>query len=47
MLGVLMIAAVVKLVDFEIRKGIGKIWKAMAVDIAPGCPGCTPPENIK
>ena len=46
-MALLIMVSAYKLVDFQLRKNIGKIWLAMAKDIAPGCPGCEAPDQLK
>ncbi|MBI3554881.1 MAG: hypothetical protein HY074_01295 [Deltaproteobacteria bacterium] len=46
MLAVLLCLAVSGLISTQMKKGISKIWKSMAKDIAPPCPGCTPPDEL-
>ena len=46
MLAIIMCIGLASLMSHQINKGIGKIWKMMAKDIAPGCPGCTPPDDL-
>ena len=46
-MAVILCIGVASMINGSIKKGIAKIWVSMAADIAPGCPGCTPPEQIK
>ncbi|MEW6056435.1 MAG: hypothetical protein AB1540_07455 [Bdellovibrionota bacterium] len=34
-------------IDFQIRRSIGRLWKALAQDVAAGCPGCESPASIR
>lgn len=47
MMAVLMCIGVASAVNNAMKKGIVKIWVSMAKSIAPGCPLCTPPDDIK
>lgn len=46
-LAVLTIIGIFAIIDNRIKKGIGTLWLVMAKDIAAGCPGCTPPAEIR
>ena len=45
-LGLLVILGVFVSIDRIAKNGTGKIWKFIAKQIAPGCPGCTPPDSL-
>ena len=34
-------------VNLQIRRNLGQLWKALARDIAAGCPGCEAPEGLQ
>ena len=46
MLAVIMCIGISTLISKQMTKGIAKLWKSMAKDIAPACPGCTPPDEL-
>lgn len=43
----LLILGLFAVIDTRIKKTMGGLWLALAKDIAPGCPGCEPPENLR
>jgi hypothetical protein len=44
---IVLIMGVFFIIDLRIRKTVGGLWKMMARDIAPGCPGCEPPDALR
>ena len=46
-MAVLLIIGVFGIIQASIKKTIHGIWIGMAKNIAPGCPGCEPPPEIK
>lgn len=46
-MAVLLCIGMASVINSSLNKGIAKIWTVIAKNIAPGCPGCTPPDDIK
>ncbi len=46
MLAVLLCLALSGVISTQMKKGVGRLWKMMAKDIAPACPGCTAPDEL-
>jgi hypothetical protein len=46
-LAVLLVLGLFLTMNSQIKRGISKLWKAMAKDIAAGCPGCEPPDTMR
>jgi hypothetical protein len=46
-LAILMVMGVFFVIDFQIKRSIKKIWIVIAKNVAPGCPGCEAPEEIR
>jgi Flp pilus assembly pilin Flp len=42
-----MVVSAITIMSLGFRKGISKLWVSMIKQVAPACPGCTPPAALQ